>query len=221
MEPRAGLLAGQTEVVSLVLISGIVIALAGAAYMWGLPLLEKRSASADFAAATNMISEIDRKILSLANAGGGRAEMGLSKPMSLVPAGASDTENNSLAITYATSQPMLGAESDAVIYLGAASFSDISEGSGVFGRSSPGIITVRQSASISGGYVIRSKLRYRELVAPGLQPRVFLISLCRESDAGCSAGATGSTELTLTFLGTETVPGPPDRVVTKIGVRLV
>ena len=216
------MLSGQTEAISLVLISGIVVSLVGAAYFWGMPLIDKRAASTDFTSASNLITDINKKILSLANAGGGKAEIELSKAVTLVPADApNDVNNNSLTTIYGVKQPILypGAEG-ATLYLGATNFGDITESIGVFGHSSPGVITVKQAVTPEGNYFLSTKLWYRQLRTSGTQTKSYIIKLCGENDASCTVKATGTGKLILSFKGTETIPGNPDLVVTTIGVKL-
>jgi len=212
---------GQTEAISLVLISGIVVSLVGAAYFWGMPLIDKRAASTDFTAASSLIMDINKKIVSLANAGGGRAEIELSKAVTLVPAEAADLNNNSLVVTYGVKQPILyPAAEGGTLYLGAASFGDMSESTGVFGQSSPSVITVRQAKTPEGQYILSNKLWYRQLRTSGAQVKSYVIKLCGDTDASCTIKATGTSKLILSFKGTETIPGNPDLVVTRIGVKL-
>ncbi len=222
-QTKTNRLRGQTEAVSIVLLSGIVISLVGAAYFWGMPLIDKRAASTDFTSANNLMTDINKKILSLANAGGGTTEIELSKAVTLVPAGAADTNNNSLIMTYGVNQPIIypGAEGG-TIYLGATDFGDASEGIGVFGQSSPGIITVKQNKTTEGSYILYSRLRYRQLRTSGAQTKLYMIKLCGDTDLeNCNKHATGTGKLMLSFKSTETIPGNPDTVVTKIGVKLV
>ncbi|MBM3304223.1 MAG: hypothetical protein FJY76_03925 [Candidatus Aenigmarchaeota archaeon] len=214
---------GQTEAVSLVLISGIVVSLVGAAYFWGMPLIEKRAASTDFTSASNLITDINKKILSLANAGGGKAEIELSKPVTLVPAEAQDNNNNSLIVTYGVRQPIIYPSAEGgTLYLGATNFGDASESIGVFGQSSPGVITVRQNVMPEGNYYILStKLWYRQLRTSGAQVKSYVIKLCGDTDiTDCNKQSSGTGKLILSFKSTETIPGNPDLVVTKIGVKL-
>ncbi len=215
-------LRGQTEAVSIVLLSGVVITLVGAAYFWGMPLIDKRAASTEFTAASSLMTDINKKILSLANAGGGTAEIELSKALTLVPAEAFDPSNNSLIMTYGVNQPIIypGAEGG-TIYLGATNFGDISESIGVFGQSSPGVMTVKQSKTLEGGFILYNRLWYRQLRTSGAQAKMYLIKLCGDTDTtNCNKQYTGTGKLILSFKSTETIPGNPVMVVTKIGVKL-
>jgi hypothetical protein len=216
---------GQTEAVSLVIISGIVITLVGAAYFWGMPLIDKRSANTAFDSARSEITDISKKIVSLANAGGGRTEVQLSKALTLIPAEASSTDNNTLILTYGVNQPMLypGAEG-AVVYIG-ATLGDLSQDVGTFGQSSPGIITVRQNTTSTGSYLLTTRLKFRYLATSGATQKHYIIKLCSDTDSGCTQRITGTSSATFIFKGTEVVQGTVDGiatdiVVTKIGVRL-
>ena len=96
MVPRIG----QTEAISMVLVSGIVISLVGAAYFWGMPMIDKRSAATEFTSAANMMDSINEKIISIASSGGGSVELDLSKPLTLVPYGAMGVENNIIKTSF-------------------------------------------------------------------------------------------------------------------------
>ncbi|MFC2143859.1 hypothetical protein ACFLQO_00650 [Candidatus Aenigmatarchaeota archaeon] len=49
---------GQTQTLSLVLITGIVIAMIGMAYAWGMPLIQKRTTITEYSTAENFILEL-------------------------------------------------------------------------------------------------------------------------------------------------------------------
>ena len=57
---------GQVQAISLVLVAGIVMSLAGAAYFWGKPLMEKRSSMTDVATAEAFIIQLDKEIVDVA-----------------------------------------------------------------------------------------------------------------------------------------------------------
>jgi len=217
MVPRIG----QTEAISMVLVSGIVISLVGAAYFWGMPMIDKRSAATEFTSAANMMDSINEKIISIASSGGGSVELDLSKPLTLVPYGAMGVENNTIKTSFGINQPIIYplAEGGAV-YVGASSFSETSS-SGTFGQSAPGVISATQEKG-ERAYVMNMALRYRELKTSTAPAKSYLIKLCGEADPGCTSTYTGSSSARFTFRGTETVPmqGSPDLVVTKIGVSL-
>jgi len=126
-------------------------------------------------------------------------------------------------VTYGVNQPIIypGAEGG-TIYLGANSFGDTTQSIGVFGQSSPGVITVTQSTTPSGQqYILKDRLWYRSLRTSGAQVKLYRIELCGDTDtATCAAQFTGTSKMVLTFKGTDTIPGNPDEVVTRIGVRL-
>ena len=218
---------GQTEAVSLVIISGVVITLVCAAYFWGMPLIDKRAASTDFESAKNSIMDINKKVVALANAGGGKVDIQLQKALTLIPADSTDTDNNTIMLTYGVNQPVLySGPEDSVIYLG-TTIGDALQGTGVFGQSSPGVITMKQTATMSSTYLLTTRLRFRPLTAvatteSGSVSKNYLIKLCRDDDlAGCSRQATGTSGVTFTFRGTEvTQGGNIDTVVTKIGVKM-
>jgi hypothetical protein len=213
---------GQTEVISLVMITGIILALVGGAYFWGMPIIEKNSASTELAAARTMLIDINKKVISLANSGGGKVDIDLAKPVIMVSSQATD-DNNSFMITYLSRQPMLSVQGGSMVYIGIANFGDMNQTGGLYGQSAPGIMTLSQNASMGGDYLITLKLRFRDLVTSGGQSKIYRIKLCDENDlTSCNNRLGGSSKLSLSFKGTQTIPGSgsPDQIVTTIGVRL-
>ncbi len=57
---------GQSEVVTFVMLGGVVVALVGAAYMWGAPLTEKRSSLAESESIVAFLNALDSKIQQIA-----------------------------------------------------------------------------------------------------------------------------------------------------------
>lgn len=62
---------GQIAVISVVLISGIIISLVGAAYLWGMPIVEKRTIVTQAQTAENFILQLSDAIIDTANTGAG------------------------------------------------------------------------------------------------------------------------------------------------------
>ncbi len=61
-----GIIKGQSEVVTFVMLSGVIVALVGAAYMWGAPLTEKRSSLAESESIASFLDVLDSKIQQIA-----------------------------------------------------------------------------------------------------------------------------------------------------------
>jgi len=147
----------QTQTLSIVLIAGIVIAMVGIAYAWGMPLIQKRMTVTEFSTAQNFILNLDNKITDIANSGAGTVSLDI--PNGLVKAvgyGVSDPDNNSIIMEFTTDQPMIVNAS--VVLLRTTSFGEV----GVYGESEPRIISLTGEA-FGAGYRMQIKLHYREL----------------------------------------------------------
>lgn len=147
----------QTQALSVVLIAGIVIAMIGLAYAWGMPLIQKRTTITEFSTAQNFILNLDGKITEIANSGAG--EFRLDVPNGFVRAidyHASDPDNNSIILEFTTAQPMIMNASK--VLLKTSSFGEVA----TYGESEPRVITM-SGESFGTGYKIQIKLHYREL----------------------------------------------------------
>ncbi|MBL7206344.1 MAG: hypothetical protein ISS36_01955 [Candidatus Aenigmarchaeota archaeon] len=146
----------QTEVISVLMITGIIISLVGAAYMWGVPMIDKRTATTDLDIAEKFMLDLDKKIKEIANSGGG--EVSLEIPFGLlrvVPYDSADkTGKNNIALEYISKQPIvLGSQS----YLMTNNLDEPA----VYG-SEPRIIAISGESS-GNGYLITLNAHYREL----------------------------------------------------------
>ncbi|MBI4182038.1 MAG: hypothetical protein HY520_03670 [Candidatus Aenigmarchaeota archaeon] len=131
---------GQTDVIAIILISGVIIALVGAAYLWGVPLINKQSTATAFEAASALVLDLNDQLIDTANAGGG--EGSLSMPfggMTVVPYDPLTGEGNYLLYEVTLSQPL--ALEGTEIYLGGATYADLGSGVGQFGEAAPSVIT--------------------------------------------------------------------------------
>ena len=175
----------QTEVITLLLVSGIVITLVGTAYFWGKPLIEKRAAANDFTLFQKFAEDIDAKISAVANSKSGSETLRIpGGSVRVIPMDTQSPDNNSIIIEFPLSQKLvLG---DAEVYFRTSSTGLL----GTFGQDEPRIITFQQAAG-----TFRMKIYYRELELS--QPRkAFRIAL----NPG-SGQSSGSTELTIRYGG--------------------
>lgn len=70
---------GIQEIVSAVLISGILIGIVGSVYLWGLPLIQKNRDIATMKGAEEFMKNLDEKIKFVAN-NGGKNQMNVNVP---------------------------------------------------------------------------------------------------------------------------------------------
>ncbi len=180
----------QSQVISIVLITGIIISLAGTAYMWGIPIIEKRSAIADYSAALDFVLDLDEKIVELANSGSGSYSMPIEKgTVRVVPYNADSPDNNSVIYTVPVSQPI--AEESSEVILRTASVDEV----GIYGEAEPRIITMNVTKT-GDSYLMKFKIHYREL---DTRTKGFRIALD-------TASANGQGSAIISYSRTETIP---------------
>lgn len=147
--------------ISLVLIVAVVLALIAVAYMWGMPMIEKRVSTTNYAAAESFVVKLDEAITDIVSAGGGEEKILIPfGSATVLPHDMEDPDNNSVVLQFTLPQPL--AIERSVVYLGSVSFADIDEETGVYGRSSPGVMTLEMTKS-GAEYLYKIKLHYREL----------------------------------------------------------
>ena len=149
------------EAISVVIIVGIIVSLVGTAYLWGVPIIQKRSTITEFGTAHALVSMIDNKITGIANTKAGTETIDSSgKAIKVVPHNADDPDNNSIIIEFMVDQPMVTLGTP--VYLDVESFEDVGTQSGTYGISKPGIITLTEEVA-GGKFRMRIKIHYREL----------------------------------------------------------
>jgi hypothetical protein len=186
----------QVQAISMVLIAGIVISLAGVAYFWGRPMIEKRSTLTDISTAESFMVQLDSHILDLARSGGTKT---LNNPqiagVSLYLNATGDpVYENELIFQFFTTQAMLGmGEGSMSIPVETYDESPV----GAYGGS-PRIITLEGQPE-GDQYLMTLRLRYRQLEAddPAKGYRIVL----------ADGGRTGHNQVTVSFIGTEAVSG--------------
>ncbi len=176
----------QVQPITLILISGILITLVGAAYIWGVPVIQKRTTLADFTATTNFMLALNDKILDIANSGGGRHSVDIPKGFArVIPYDAADPNNNSIILEVIIDQPMLVLDQE--IPIKTSSLQEV----GTFGRNEPRILTVKEDR-FTTQYKLTFKLHYIELDTTGGQPKGFKIALTSQDTSAGSEKATAS-----------------------------
>jgi len=198
----------QTEAITLVLVSGIVISLVGVAYMWGKPMIDKRSVLTQFTAATRFMEELDSKIVTIAGtcSSAGGCEETLDFP---VPGLISLNEtSNTITYTIYVNQPLITG--------GEVLFNTADNGTVARYGETPGVISLKGRRQESGLYSLVFSVRYREL--DSTEPwKGYKIKLLK------SGKSDGNTKILLSYDGTETQTGAAynngDLVVSKIKVQ--
>jgi len=201
----------QAEVVTIVLISGIVIALVGVAYMWGVPLISKRTAVTDFLSAEDFAVKLSDKIVDIANSGSGEATLTIPKGVIRVidfdPDDLRNPDKNSLVLETVVSQPLLLGNSVVLK-------TNVLGENATYGEAEPRIINL-SSQSFGQEYKLIFKLHFRELDTRNQPLKGYLIAL----EEGT---ITGNSQVAVSYAGTEVKTGAAanlgNLVITKIKV---
>ena len=170
---------------STVLILGILIGTVGTAYLWGVPLIEKRTTITEFETAENFILETDRAITDVVNAGEGQKRIRIPKGIVyVIPYDDTGPDNNSIILEFVVKQPML---SNATVPIRTSSL----EETAAYGETEARIITAR-GEPFADGYKIAIKLHYRELDTQTPPLKGYKIAIQK-------GVATGSDEIVITY----------------------
>ena len=204
-----------TTVISTVMMAGILIALVGTAYMWGAPLISKRTVMTEFSTAENFLTDLDESIKEIVNTKSG--EESLDIPMGfvkVVPHELGDQiGTNNITIELVSDQKMLFEET--TVYLGGASF-DIIKETGTYGKAEPGIKTLSMEA-LPSRFKMVLNLHYREL---DTNTKGYKIAI---NDGG--QVKTGGKRVIVSYDSTDTIEGAAsnggDLIVTYINVEVV
>ena len=203
----------QAEVVTLVLVSGIVIALVGTAYFWGKPLIEKRTAANDFSLYQRFADDLDAAVTTIANSKSGSEKLRLpGGSLRVIPYNAADPDNNSIIVEFPLSQKLIVGDDD--IFYKTSSTGPI----GTFGSDEPRIITFRQRPQ-GTGYTVQLRLRYRELDLNTPPKKAFMIAL---NEGGQPLAGTTEVSISYTgFVSSSTAFNGGPLILTKISVSPV
>jgi hypothetical protein len=202
----------QTQVVTIVLISGIVISLVGTVYMWGIPLITKRTAITEFLGAEDFAVRLDQKITEIAASESGEATLDIPNGrLRTVSYDAIDTDNNSVIFEFTTDQPLTTSISNVVLK------TSILGENATYGEAEARIITMA-SQPLATGSVISLRVRYRELDTVSRPYRAYKIAIVPGS-------ISGTDQVKLSYAGTEVRAGQGmnggDLILTKIKVDTV
>jgi len=180
---------GQVEAITLVLITGIVMSLAGAAYFWGKPLIEKRASITDIATAESFMIQLDKEIVDVAR---NRGEKSINIPALSGASLLADDTNNSVIFGFLVNQPMLAFGDDTAPVPIESVHIDLN---GTYGES-PRVITL-EASPFEGQYRMTLRSAYRTLFTNVYPYRAYRIDLS-------AGGKTGNNKVSVSYGGTET-----------------
>jgi hypothetical protein len=201
----------QEQIMSVVIITGIIISLVGVAYLWGKPLIEKRTTIAEYSTIESFILNLNDKIIDIANSGSGKHSIDI--PLGSIRAIAYNPSNlagsNMLVFEHTISQPIL---LGSTVPVKTNNLEEVA----MYGDSQPRIITMSVSP-YNNQYIMNMTLHYRELDTNTIPRKGFLIQLVPVTSSGRKT-------IVVSFGGNQVIPGAAanrgDLVVTKINVEL-
>ncbi len=204
----------QTEVITIVLISGIVISLVGVVYMWGIPLISKRTSVTDFMAAEDFVVKLNDKIVQIANSGSGEASLIIPKGLIRIkpynPLNFRDPDANSLILETVVSQPLI--LSNSVVLK-----TNVLGENATYGEAEPRVINL-SSQNFGQEYKLIFTLHFRELDTRNEPLKGYLIAVQQGTVAGTS-------RVVVSYAGTEVkqnkAANDGDLILTKIKVDLM
>ena len=180
----------QVQAISLVLITGIVLSLAGAAYFWGRPIIEKRATITDIATAEAFMLQLNDNILDVAR---NKGEKTLDIPSLASSSLVVNESENGVIFRFISNQPMLTIGDKTVpIPIETKHIEPL----GTYGES-PRILTL-ESRAFETAFLMVLRLRYRELHADIVPKQGYKILLT-------SIGKTGNNKVTVSYDSTDTV----------------
>jgi hypothetical protein len=160
----------QVDVISIVMISGILLALVGAAYLWGVPIVEKRSTLTQFQIAQDWLDKLNKAITDVANSGG-RTDLDIPFGIvSIIPIDSQTQNNNTIVFEFVIPQPLIWNVSQ--VYFGQTT--DVLNEIGRYGIAQPYILTLN-STRVDTQTKIAANLHYRELAGDGKSYKIALI----------------------------------------------
>ena len=179
----------QVQAISLVLITGIVMSLAGAAYFWGKPHIEKRSAITDIASAESFVLRLNDEILDVARNKGEKSLNIPSLPASSLLVNESGDE---IIYNFVSSQPMLKLGDKRMPIPIETEHIEVV---GTYGES-PRII-ILESTAYETQYLMSLTMTYRQLNTDTVPRKGYKIVVK-------PGGKTGNNKISVSYAGTET-----------------
>jgi len=188
---------GQTQAVTAVMVTGIVVGAVTSAYVWGAPIVEKRQGQANIMQTESTVLDLENKIRSVSQSGSGASEQ-VILDLDDGNVNLNADENYIDVITFSDNSPypvgswnMLRGQSRQGASFGAGSY-------GIQGENVPGIVAVKKDSG--GGSRIRYRVEFRNLRATTASgPELRLVDL---KSSGAQT-ASGDVTIQLTNQGTE------------------
>ncbi len=179
----------QISMISVVIITGIIIALIGVAYTWAVPMIEKRIAITDYELMEGFMLELNDKIVDIANTGSGEARIEIPRGILEVRGCEFNSEvNNTIILDFYVSQPIMTEGGSVPIETSSLDYI------GEYGKTEPRIILLSRSSDEMYTH-LNISMRYRELRSS--TPKGYIIALCPST--GCSGRVFGGNDVMVSF----------------------
>ena len=144
----------QTQTISIILFTVIILSLVVAVYTWGIPMIEKRTTLAEYQTSLDFVLDLDKKITNIVNSGSGSDNIDIrTGAVMIIPYNANDPDNNTIIYETTISQPIAYNTSDLLVKTESADYI------GIYGESEPRIISMHIEAN-GDVYTLRIKIRY-------------------------------------------------------------
>lgn len=186
---------GQPEIISIIIIMGIIVLLVGATYFWGKPLIDKRVIITQAATIREFMNRLDEKITFMARSCTGFCDEALTVPagayIKAYGNGTPGGNNNSIVLEFAIGYRMMGNNT-------------VPLNTNVLGEVAPygetnGVITIRQALE-GGQYKLIYKIHYRETDTRTIPLEGYIIILEPETLAGHQ-------KIIISYGGASVIPG--------------
>mgnify|MGYP006914273335 CR=1 FL=1 len=187
---------GQTQAVTAVMITGILIGTVAAVYVWGTPLLEKRQSQAELNQVENDVVSLGNSIESVANSGSGAASesnIRISEGEVFV-----NETGNYIEVTSFSQNPPYPTEAWRIIDGSNLQGLTIGAGDyGIQGQDTPGVVAARATQGGTESQ-IRYRIEFRNLFDSGDDEMSYI-----DINSAGSPRITGETSLSVSNQGIE------------------
>ncbi|QQG39592.1 MAG: hypothetical protein HYS81_04415 [Candidatus Aenigmatarchaeota archaeon] len=181
---------GQSQLVTAVLLTGILIVLVSAAYFWGVPLIEKQKDTVTMNNMERLMKDMDEKIERVAASGGRERIENVDVPGELRLA--DNGYNDEVSVSFKTTGQIIATGSD--IYLSGDNRTVVPI------TSNAGALKAFSEA-IDGGFSVELTLAYRETVAGSVGNLINL------KTSGRDVVGQGTHDITIVHEGVDTIKG--------------
>lgn len=175
---------GQTEVVTAVLIFGVVISLVGATYIWGVPLIKKQQAFGNIQKTEQFMKDLETVIENI-----DKGQTGSKSLIQIKENGVLSVNTDENAIEFLTHEAgTYYILSDEVT----TAWNPIAWGpseTGIFGKDAPAILRAKAIA-IGDGYDITYQIKFRKLVTQ-TNDNIYIVRVETDTTRNQNTGVTG------------------------------